>query len=404
MTQVAGDGAWVGENEGASPGQVRLLMGLTLLDSAGTSILLPLLPFLILYFGGSATIATQLIALYSLAGLIGAPIMGRLSDRFGRGRLLTFSLVGTAIAYLGILLSWTLAGVFAFRLVAGFLAGRGSVVRALATDGVEPGLQGRRIATISTLSSVGTAVGPVIAALVAVAATSNASQYRLTLITAISMTTAALVGALCVFRARAGATVMGPKTAKSTIKLGDLARQLWRPFVLSGLTNFAFGVVVSVTAFLVHRRFAWGAAETGWLLGGMAAGMAIARMLIYPRYVAKLSHRSGLLICLGLAAPALLAVAVSAQSTTFLVALLVFAVAVGIANIIQTTMVSISAPSDARGFALGINQGAVAFGMFVSAAASGPAFDLVGPAAPFIGGAAALLVGWVILAAMRKDR
>jgi DHA1 family tetracycline resistance protein-like MFS transporter len=69
-------------------------------DLLGFSLILPLLPYYAEKFGASPTIVGLLTASYAAASLIGAPILGRLSDRFGRRPILLLSVAGTFIGFL----------------------------------------------------------------------------------------------------------------------------------------------------------------------------------------------------------------------------------------------------------------------------------------------------------------
>jgi MFS transporter, DHA1 family, tetracycline resistance protein len=69
-------------------------------DLLGFSLILPLLPYYAEKFGATPTIIGLLTASYAAASLIGAPFMGRLSDRFGRRLILLLSVAGTFVGFL----------------------------------------------------------------------------------------------------------------------------------------------------------------------------------------------------------------------------------------------------------------------------------------------------------------
>ncbi|MFL6344873.1 MAG: MFS transporter [Nitrososphaeraceae archaeon] len=66
----------------------------------GFSIVLPFLVFVVMKFGGSAIIYGLLAATYPAFQLIGSPILGKWSDRYGRKKILLLSNVGTSIGWL----------------------------------------------------------------------------------------------------------------------------------------------------------------------------------------------------------------------------------------------------------------------------------------------------------------
>src|SRR5215217_8379607 len=66
----------------------------------GFSIVLPFLVFLVMKFGGNAIVYGLLAATYPAFQLIGAPVLGRWSDVFGRKKVLLLSNVGTSVGWI----------------------------------------------------------------------------------------------------------------------------------------------------------------------------------------------------------------------------------------------------------------------------------------------------------------
>ena len=65
----------------------------------GFGIIIPLLPFYAETFGASPLVVGLLFAVFSLCQLVAAPILGDLSDRYGRRPILIFSLAGTVVSF-----------------------------------------------------------------------------------------------------------------------------------------------------------------------------------------------------------------------------------------------------------------------------------------------------------------
>ena len=70
------------------------------IDLLGFGLILPLLPFYADNYGASPTVVGLLAASYAAAQLVGAPVLGRLSDRYGRRPVLLVSIAGTALGFL----------------------------------------------------------------------------------------------------------------------------------------------------------------------------------------------------------------------------------------------------------------------------------------------------------------
>jgi DHA1 family tetracycline resistance protein-like MFS transporter len=82
-------------------------------DLLGFGLILPLLPYYAEAFGASPLLTGLLVSSYAAAQLIGAPALGRLSDRYGRKPLLIASLFGSFIGFLLLAAAEPLGGLFA---------------------------------------------------------------------------------------------------------------------------------------------------------------------------------------------------------------------------------------------------------------------------------------------------
>jgi DHA1 family tetracycline resistance protein-like MFS transporter len=73
---------------------MRVVYGVVFVDLLGFSMILPVLPFHVSGLGGDGTWLGVVLAGYSLGQVVAAPVLGRLSDRFGRRPLLLLALAG----------------------------------------------------------------------------------------------------------------------------------------------------------------------------------------------------------------------------------------------------------------------------------------------------------------------
>ena len=84
------------------------ILSVNFVGMLGFSIVLPFLVFLVTKWGGNALVYGLLGATYSTFQLIGAPILGRWSDRYGRRRILLLSQLGTLISWCVLLTAFLL--------------------------------------------------------------------------------------------------------------------------------------------------------------------------------------------------------------------------------------------------------------------------------------------------------
>jgi multidrug resistance protein len=123
---------------------------------------LPLLPFYALKLDASPETIGQLIASFSIAQLLAAPLWGRMSDRYGRRPALLIGLSASAIAYVVFGLATSVWLLFLSRLVQGAGGGTTGVAQAYVADTVEPGQRARALGWLSAATSAGVMVGPAI--------------------------------------------------------------------------------------------------------------------------------------------------------------------------------------------------------------------------------------------------
>ena len=137
------------------------------IDLIGFGIVLPILPRYARDLSISPTTIGLIVGSFSLAQMLFAPIMGRLSDRFGRKPVLIFSLCGTAVGSLLTGLAGPVWLLFLGRVVDGASGASVSVAQAAVTDVAEPDDRARLLGLLGAAFGVGFVLGPAIGSLAA---------------------------------------------------------------------------------------------------------------------------------------------------------------------------------------------------------------------------------------------
>ncbi len=150
----------------SSPGRARSPLApiflIVLVDVLSLTIMIPLLPFYAQAFGASPFTVGLLFGVFSACQLISGPILGNLSDRFGRKPLLLFSQAGMMASLLVLAQSTELWMLFVGRIVSGFTAGNLTIAQAYITDHTKPEERTRAFGVIGIAFGVGFAVGPAV--------------------------------------------------------------------------------------------------------------------------------------------------------------------------------------------------------------------------------------------------
>jgi len=137
------------------------------LDLVGFGIILPILPLYAERFGASPTTVGLLLASFSVAQLLFAPVWGSVSDRIGRKPVLVLSLVGTAVGSLVTGLAGSLPLLFVGRILDGMSGASVSVAQASVADLAPPQERARLFGLLGAAFGVGFVAGPALGALAA---------------------------------------------------------------------------------------------------------------------------------------------------------------------------------------------------------------------------------------------
>ena len=126
----------------------------------GFSLFIPLLPYYADTFGATTFQNGLLIASYAAAQLIGAPLLGRASDRYGRKPILLLSIGGTIIAFILLAFANSLWMLFFARMLDGFTGGNISVAQAYISDVTDEKNRSKGLGLIGAAFGLGFIFGP----------------------------------------------------------------------------------------------------------------------------------------------------------------------------------------------------------------------------------------------------
>lgn len=151
---------------------LRFIVGTLFLDILGLGLVVPILPRLVEGFvGGDPTEGAfyvgALAATYALMQFIFSPIMGSLSDRFGRRPVLLLSLFGSGFDYVLLALAPSLGWFFLGRLVAGLCGASIGTAAAYIADVSPPEKRAQNFGLIGMSFGLGFVAGPLLSAFLA---------------------------------------------------------------------------------------------------------------------------------------------------------------------------------------------------------------------------------------------
>jgi MFS family permease len=132
------------------------------IDLVGFGIIIPVLPLYAEHFHASPMAIGWLTGIYSGMQIIFTPILGKLSDRFGRRPVLMVSIAGTAVGFALMGMATALPLLFVARILAGITGGNIAIPQAYIADVTTPEQRSRSMGLIGAAFGLGFTFGPMI--------------------------------------------------------------------------------------------------------------------------------------------------------------------------------------------------------------------------------------------------
>ena len=371
------------------------LMGLTVfIDITGFGLVLPLLPFWAQRLGADAFVIGLITTTYALAQFLFTPLLGALSDRYGRRPVILVSLIVEAAAFAMTALAGTLPMLLVARFVGGMGASNIGSAQAVVADVTPPEQRARGMGVIGAAIGLGFVVGPALGGLLA------------TLGAAIPFWVAmgvALLNALLVWRflPETRAAHEAPPRSKGARAFAGWRRALSKPLVarlilINLLFTLAFTAMEAVFALFTQQTFGWNATQNGYVFAYVGVIIVVMQGGLVGRLVKRWGERPLLIGGLALLSVGLILLPFSSSVGILLAALGLLSVGEGAVTPTSSALLSLASPDGRQGETLGLSQGIGSLGRIIGPLAAGWLFLTFGASAPFLAGGmltvAALLV------------
>src|SRR4051812_10856961 len=231
-------------------------------DLIGFSIVMPLLPRMADSRGYTDLQIGLIFAGYPLCQLVAGPILGRLSDRYGRRPVLAVSQAGTAISFVVLALSNSFEMMFLGRMLDGASGGNFLVAQAYVADVSKPENRARSLGMIGAAFGIGFVLGPLLGGLLIKVPVRPDWQLRVPFLVAAVFSTIAWVLVLWKLPeslpkdgvARSEARVISWRGILDTIRdptIGGLVG-------VGAISTLAFAALEGTFSLFLKRRLGWG--------------------------------------------------------------------------------------------------------------------------------------------------
>ena len=273
-------------------------------DLLGLSIIIPLLPLYAARFSATPLVIGILQATYPMMQFLGAPILGRLSDRFGRKPILVASQVGTLAGFILLGFANTLTLLFISRIIDGLSGANISTAQAAIADSTNEKTRTQGLGLVGAAFGLGFVLGPVIAFIVLAATGQN---YQAVAFTAAFFSFASILLTTFWFRETITADSV-PVSKRRPFSFGAMQDALRRPqigflLIVMFFYQIAFGGYEQLFSLFTLTRLGMDARDTSGLF--VLAGIFI--IVVQGGLIGRWSKQKGdrWLVILGISALAI---------------------------------------------------------------------------------------------------
>jgi len=386
-------------------------------DLLGFSLILPLLPYYAESFGASPLLVGLLVAAYAAAQFVGAPLLGRISDRTGRRPVLLFSVAGTFLGFillgladpLGKLLAsliapqavnvFTITILFLSRILDGLTGGNLTVAQAYIADVTDEQNRAKSLGMIGAAFGLGFILGP--------AAGGVLSQWGYS-VPAFTAAFISILNLLAIFfflpESLTSERRMNLVThQRPPFTIGALLAVLKRPEVGPLLHVRLFYGLAFATFQSIFSLYAQSIGLNSQTTGFVLAYVGLLAVITQAGLIGPLTRRfreSWLIISsLWVMGFSLLGWAFTSQLWLLLVVILPLSISGGVLNTVMQSSISKSVHRDEIGGILGISASLEALTRVVAPSVGGFLLQYIGKWAP--GVFTALLMAWAVSFAYR---
>ncbi len=360
---------------------------IVLVDLLGFTIVMPLLGPFAKEYGFSPLRIGLLMAAFPVCQLVSGPILGRLSDRYGRRPVLIFSQAGTAISFLILGLSRDFSVMLLARMLDGASGGNILVAQAYVADVTAPEHRARSYGLIGMAFGVGFVLGPLLGGLILSLPVPAGWQLRLPFLVAAGFS---VVAGLLVLtrlpeslpaagRARSEARVVSLRGLGDTVRLPGVGRLVGLGF----LNVLAFAALEGTFALYLRERLGWTA--RGAMFGFAFLGLVSA--IVQGGLIRRLvpSYGEARLIVVGLAScvAGFVGLGLAANTPGLIASVLAVGVGQGLASPSIAGLLSRATPESEQGAVFGTLASAQTLARMINYVAANLLLGRVAATAPF---------------------
>ena len=271
---------------------MRFILITVLIDMVSIGLIVPVLPALVGSFTADATeraLWYGVVAFaFSLSSFFGSPILGALSDRFGRRPVLLLGFSGLALNFFATALATQLWVLIAVRMVGGAMQANAAVANAYVADISAPEQRAKRFGQLGAMFGIGFILGPVMGGLL------GGIDLHLPFFVAGALALVNLLYGYFVLPESLPLSQRRPVTwatanpITSLRKLSQL-KGVGSLVLVIALSNLAQFVLYTTWVLYTTFKFGWGPTENGWSLFAVGIAAALVQGFLLSRLLKRFS-------------------------------------------------------------------------------------------------------------------
>ena len=373
------------------------------LDAIGFGLIFPVMPDLLAQVTGgtlarAAVWGGVLATSFAVMQFLFGPIVGSLSDRYGRRPVLLISLAIMAVDYIVLATAPTIWLLLIARIVAGIAAATYSTATAFIADITPPQDRGRRFGLIGACFGVGFVLGPLIGGLL------SAIDLRAPFYAAAILAFANLIFGYFILPETVTDATRRPFSFSRANPLGALRAVsrlpgLKRPLICFLVLGIAMNVYPSIWAYYGQARFDWSSRMVGISLAVYGISFALGQALLVGPLIKRFGEHRAAHYGMWVDVSALAALGLVTSGPLALMITPLTALG-GVVTPALQSILSRAAPANAQGELQGVLSSLNAIAMITSplimtttfSAFTGPTAPVYSPGAPFLLAAAMMLI------------
>lgn len=381
-----------------------VLLFIVCINFIGIGALIPILPYTVIEtLGLPASVMTLLLASFAFAMFVANPILGRLSDFYGRRRVLLVSLGLNCAAHFWFAFSDDIVEMFVARLIAGFASGNTGVIQAMIADRTTSEKRAQYMGLLGAAIGVGFVAGPALGGFLSGFGSGPLHQAPFLMASGF-----AFFALLMTFRLQgAGKITATAQTGAETrpaflTRIANLMKSPLALYAIGALAlNLSFAQVEASFVLVLRDYLAFGARETGWLFTYIGVCIVIVQAVLIKHVVGQFGETGTLffgavLLAIGqlITVIAVLGWLIGSDYPLAQTMVATTAICFGFAFCTPALSAAVSklAGQSVMGGALGMIQGFGSLGQVIGLSIAGPLYELGGSQYPFGVGALVTLI------------